>query len=156
MQTNVQTDQTCWSNMIQHCWVVLDGIWSLLDCVGCWSVQTNPIPSNNVGFRYHARKYGVLLITRAKMLDDIGWKGWTKSNFIQHRPTCLNVLFKRVKYAASRYVWCSTKFDPFEQARVFVNAKYCVFYAKKLIWEAKNEMLCVPGTHKIDRTLRCK
>ena len=40
--------------------------------------------------------------------------------------------------------------------RVFFNAKYCVFYAKKLIWDAKNEMQCVPGTHKIDRTLRCK
>ena len=99
----VQTDQTCWSNIIQHCWVLLDGVrvWSVLDCVGCWSVHTNPTPSNNVGFRYHARNYGVLLIMRAKMLDDVGWKVWTSqtsSNIFQHYPTCLIVLFKRVQH----------------------------------------------------------
>ena len=40
--------------------------------------------------------------------------------------------------------------------RVFINAKILRILRKKLIWDPKNEMQCVPGTHKIDRTLRCK
>ena len=52
----------------KHCPTLLDGVGRCLinvDCVGCWS-------ANNIGFRYHARIYGVLLIRRAKMLDDVG------------------------------------------------------------------------------------
>ena len=30
------------------------------------------------------------------------------------------------------------------------------YFTQKIYWDAKNEMQCVPGTHKIDRTLRCK
>ena len=66
-------------------------VWSMLDCVECWSVQTNPATSNNVGFQYLARNYGIFLI-ETKMLDDVRWKVWTKSNFIQHRPTLSNML----------------------------------------------------------------
>ena len=40
--------------------------------------------------------------------------------------------------------------------RVFINAKYCIFYAKKIYWDAKYEMQCVPGMHKVNRTLQCK
>ena len=40
--------------------------------------------------------------------------------------------------------------------RVYINAKYCVFYAKKKIWDAKNEMQYFPGMQNINRILWCK
>ena len=55
-----------------------------------------------------ARNYGVYLITRTKMLDDVGWSlnkfkfHATSSNTY---PTCLIVLFERVKPVASNKVW---------------------------------------------------
>ena len=77
--------------------MVLDGVWSVLDCVGCWSVQTNPKPSNNVGFQYQVRNCCVFLITRTKMLDDVGWKVWTKSNSIQRCPKLSNMFDRTVQ-----------------------------------------------------------
>ena len=100
------------SNMIQHCLMVLDGVRSVLNSVGCWSLQTNPTPSNNVGCQYRVRNYGVLLITRAKMLVDVGWKAWTKLNFIQHRPTPSN-MFDGVVQSGQTYCvrQCLIMFD---------------------------------------------
>ena len=42
---------------------------------------------------------------------------------------------------------------------IFISARYCIFYAKKITWDAKNEMQCITRTQKIagiDRTLQCK
>ena len=108
----VKTDQTCWSN-IQHCWVVLDGVWSVfMDCVGCWIAQTNSTPSNNVGFQYQAWHYAVSLIMRTKILDNVGWKVWTKSNFIQHHPTLSSMFNCAVQTGQTCFVQqCLIMFD---------------------------------------------
>ena len=137
----VKTDQTCWSNIIQHCYVVLDCV---LIIVGlCWLLDAAVFKR----FYHHPtildfstrHEIGVFLIMRTNVLDDVGWKVWTKSNFIHHRPTlsntiqhvwlccsngsnmlcpimfydvwptCLIMLYKRVKHAVSNNVlWCLT------------------------------------------------
>ena len=99
---------------------MLDGVWSVLDCVGCWSVQTNPTPSNNVGFQYQAQNYGVFLITRTKMWDDVGWKVWTNSNFVH--PTSSNTV--------QRYSTLSNMFD----CAVQTGKTYCVHSAMFDVW----------------------
>ena len=67
----VQIDQTCWSNIIQHCW--MQHAWPV------WTERWNMLPM---------------------MLDDVGWGltwqhdqlCWTWSLFWQHDQTCWMVL----------------------------------------------------------------
>ena len=68
------------SNTVRLCWTVLDQCWIVFGCAGCWSVQTNPTPSNNVGVLYQAGNYGIYLITRTKAL------------YVGHPPTPFNTI----------------------------------------------------------------
>ena len=73
------------------------GVGRCLTSVGCVSVQG--IQHHLTVLEFGTRSHD--LITRAKMLDNVGWKVWTKSNFIQccstpsntiqHRPTLFNM-----------------------------------------------------------------
>ena len=57
--------------LVKHYPTLLGGVGRCLISVGCWSLQTNPTLSDNVEFQDQARNYGLFLITRTKMLDDV-------------------------------------------------------------------------------------
>ena len=85
-----------------HCWIVLT--------FGCWSVQTILTPSNNIGFQYQTRNWRIFdhankRVGRCwmKSLNEVKLHP-SSSNTIQHYPTCLIMLFKRVKHAVSNNV----------------------------------------------------
>ena len=155
------------SNMlVKHYPTLLGGVGRCLISVGCWGVQTNPTPPNNVGFQYQVQNYGVFLIMRTKLLDDVEWKVWTKSNIVQHCPTYLIVLFKWVKHIVSNntvfirisaLAWAvqrSVKFNPelsknhgsncFSQEKIIVLIQYCSdFPSKKLVNAKSTDQICL-------------
>ena len=68
------------SNIVGWCWMVFDHCWIVLDARVFKRIHHHPTILD-FGTRTHD------FVTRAKMLDDVGWKVWTKTNFIQSRPT---------------------------------------------------------------------
>ena len=115
------------SNMlVKHYPTLLGGIgWCLISVGLCWMLECS-----NESMQYHptmlnfSTRHEMMAyfwpLARTKMLDDVGWKGWTKSNLIQHRSTLSNMFDCRVQmgqaYVASNNVWCLTNmFVPFER-----------------------------------------
>ena len=90
----------------------------MVDYVGCWGVQTKPtLLSNNVGFQYQARNYGVVLITRTKMLYDTMKslnKVKTSSNIVQHLSNMFDCAVQTGQTCCVQP--CLTNmFDPFDK-----------------------------------------
>ena len=79
----------------------------------------------------------------------------------QHEPSIQvqgwkNILEAQLMFETSKIGHQATKESPsLTGFSLTQNIAYFII-RKKLIWEAKNEMQCVPGTHCIDRTLWCK
>ena len=80
--------------LVKHYPTLLGDVGRCLISVGCWSVQTNPTPSNNVGFQYQTRNYCVFLSRERKcftVLDEKLEQTQTSSSIVQHHPTLSNM-----------------------------------------------------------------